>query len=243
MAKYGLIGKKLEHSFSIEYFRNKFRKEERRDTYENIELESEEELKRFIDKNAANYKGFNVTSPYKEAIIPLLDRLDNEAKEIGAVNTVKVSSTNKLIGYNTDHYGFALSLSDSMPIKEKTALILGTGGASKSVAYVLETLGFDYKFVSRNGVGDVLRYEDITTPIMASHYLIINSTPLGTYPDVLTCPSLPYQSITKDHFLFDLVYNPSETEFLKRGFVNGAKVCNGLSMLEHQAKKAWSIWQ
>ena len=185
----------------------------------------------------------NVTSPYKEVIIPLLDRLDNEAKEIGAVNTVKVSSTNKLIGYNTDHYGFALTLSDYLPIKEKKALILGTGGASKAIAYVLETMGFDYKFVSRNGVGDIYRYQDITDHVMAQHYLIINCTPVGTFPNVLACPSLPYNSISSDHVLIDLIYNPSQTEFLKRGFVNGAKICNGNTMLKHQAKKAWSIWQ
>lgn len=243
MAKYGLIGESLGHSFSKKYFRNKFEDEERNDSYENIEVASPVLLENFLKKSKTDFKGFNVTTPYKQAIMPFLDRIDSEAKKIGAVNTVKVSATNKLIGYNTDHYGFALTLSDYVPIKEKTALILGTGGASKAIAYVLETMGFDYKFVSRKGVGDIFRYEDLTDQVIAQHYLIINCTPLGTYPNVLACPSLPYQSITQDHVLIDLVYNPSETEFLKRGFVNGARVSNGYKMLEHQAKKAWTIWQ
>lgn len=243
MANYGLIGKTLGHSFSKEYFRNKFEKEARQDIYKNIEIETPQLLEKFLEKNKTNFKGFNVTSPYKEAIIPFLNRLEKDAKQIGAVNTIKVTPTNKLIGYNTDHYGFALTLSDYLPLKEKTALILGTGGASKAIAYVLKTMGFDYKFVSRKGIGEVYRYSDVTERIIKAHYLIINCTPVGTYPDVHACPVLPYQYLTNDHVLIDLIYNPKKTEFLKRGFVNGARVSNGFAMLEHQAKKAWAIWQ
>jgi shikimate dehydrogenase len=243
MGKYGLIGKSLGHSYSKEFFSTKFEKEQRQDTYENFEIESLDLLKTFLEERRLDYKGFNVTVPYKEAVMPFLDRLDNEAKAIGAVNTIKITATNKLIGYNTDHSGFALTLSDYLPIKKRTALILGTGGASKAIAYVLETMGFDFRFVSRNGVGDIFRYQDITRPVMAAHYLIINCTPIGTYPDIYRCPDLPYESISSDHVLIDLIYNPSQTEFLKRGFVNGARVCSGHKMLIHQAKKAWAIWQ
>ncbi|EDM44784.1 shikimate 5-dehydrogenase [unidentified eubacterium SCB49] len=243
MSRYGLIGKTLNYSFSKEFFSKKFEKEERDDTYENIELESPEALAQYLKNNKNDFKGFNVTSPYKEAVIPLLDRVNKEAKIIGAVNTIKVTPTKKLVGYNTDVYGFALTLSDFLPIKERTALILGTGGASKAIAQVLKTMDFDYKFVSRKGSDDIYSYQDLTDDVIKQHYLIINCTPLGTYPNVLVYPKIPYMSITKDHVLIDLIYNPSQTEFLKRGFTQGARVCNGLKMLNLQAKKSWSIWQ
>ncbi len=243
MAKYGLIGKTLKHTFSEEYFRKKFEKEERNDTYENFEIESPDLLEEFLEKRRLDSKGINVTAPYKEAVMPFLDRIDNEAKLIGAVNTIKITPTQKLIGYNTDDYGFAKTLTDFLPLKNKTALILGTGGASKAIAYVLKTMGFDYKFVSRNGVGDIYTYQNLTSRIMANHYLIINCTPLGSAIDPKSCPSIPYSEINSDHVLIDLIYNPSQTEFLKRGFANGARVCNGLKMLRNQADKSWHIWQ
>lgn len=243
MANYGLIGKSLDYSFSEEYFKNKFEEEKRQDSYRNIEVDTPQLLEKFLEKNKHSYKGFNVTIPYKETIIPFLDRVDNEAKAIGAVNTIKVNQHHKLIGYNTDHYGFALTLIDFLPLKEKTALILGTGGASKAIAYVLETMDFEYKYVSRNGIGDIYTYENLTEQVIKSHFLIINCTPVGTFPDTKSCPNLPYQYLNKEHVLIDLIYNPEKTEFLKRGFVRGARVSNGLKMLENQAKKSWSIWQ
>ncbi|NNJ82837.1 MAG: shikimate dehydrogenase, partial [Flavobacteriaceae bacterium] len=185
----------------------------------------------------------NVTIPYKETIIPYLDKIDKEAEKIGAVNTIKFRKNGKLIGYNTDHYGFAKALSDIFPIKEKTALILGTGGASKAIKYVLETMDFNYEVVSRQESPDTITYEELDEEVISNHLLIVNCTPLGTAPNIEECPKVPYRYITKDHVLFDLIYNPAETEFMKRGFLKGARVSNGRKMLEYQAKKSWRIWK
>lgn len=242
MAKYGLIGKDLSHSFSKTFFTYKFEQENRRDSYHNFELESLEEFPQLI-KNTEGLKGLNVTIPYKEAIIPYLYKLDKEAEKIGAVNTIKFRKDGKLIGYNTDHYGFAKALADFFPIKEKTALILGTGGASKAVQYVLDAMEFDYEVVSRKPTVDSIGYNSLSRDVMADHLLIVNCTPIGTSPNVNDCPKIPYQYLTRDHVLFDLIYNPRETEFMKRGFVKGARVINGLKMLENQAKKSWRIWK
>ncbi len=242
MAKYGLIGKDIGFSFSKAFFTTKFEQENRQDIYENFDVNCISLLKDILKEND-DIKGLNVTSPYKETVIPLLDRLDKEAKKIGAVNTIKIARDGRLIGYNTDHYGFARALSDYLPIKEKTALILGTGGASKAVAYVLEAMGFSYKFVSRTKAEGILVYADLNREIITNHYLIINCTPLGTFPNIQDYPDIPYQFLSKDHVLFDLIYNPRETEFLKMGYGKGAKVTNGIKMLEYQAKKAWSIWK
>lgn len=242
MAKYGLLGKDISFSFSKTFFMAKFEQENRQDTYENFDVDCIDKLKEVLKANP-NLKGLNVTIPYKEQVIPLLDRVDKEAKKIGAVNTIKISRDGKLVGYNTDHYGFAKALSDLLPIKEKTALILGTGGASKAIAYVLEAMGFSFKFVSRTKTDDNFSYEQLNRDIILNHYLIINCTPLGTFPDVHECPNIPYQFLGDDHVLFDLIYNPRESEFLKMGYGKGAKVTNGFKMLEYQAKKAWSIWK
>ena len=169
--------------------------------------------------------------------------MHKDASEIGAVNTIKISRKGKLIGYNTDHYGFAKALANLLPLKDKTALILGTGGASKAIAFVLEAMDFDYHFVSRTEAEQTLTYDALNRQCIQSHFLIVNCTPLGTFPDVHEFPNIPYQFLTSDHVLFDLIYNPRETEFMKRGFAKGARVSNGLKMLEHQAKKAWSIWK
>ena len=193
--------------------------------------------------NIKNLKGLNVTIPYKEEIIPYLDKLDKEAAKIGAVNTIKFLKGGRLIGYNTDHYGFAKALADFFPIKQKTALILGTGGASKAIKYVLEAMAFDYEVVSRKNSIDTIGYDELNEEVIADHLLIINCTPLGTVPNIKECPKIPYQYITEDHVMFDLVYNPGETEFMKRGFIKGARVSNGRKMLEHQAKKSWRIWK
>ena len=169
--------------------------------------------------------------------------MDKEAKQIGAVNTIKILRNGKLVGYNTDYYGFAKSLSNFLPIKEKTALILGTGGASKAIAYVLNTMGFEYNFVSRTKIDSNLTYNELSREIIQNHYLIVNCTPLGTFPNVQEFPNIPYQFLTNDHLLFDLIYNPKESEFLKMGYVKGARITNGMKMLEFQAKKSWSIWK
>lgn len=242
MAKYGLIGKDIGYSFSKTFFTAKFEHEKRTDTFENFDIESISKFNEIFDNND-DLKGLNVTIPYKEAVIPLLDRIDKEAKAIGAVNTIKVNKDGKLIGYNTDNYGFAKSLADYLPIKEKTALILGTGGASKAIAYVLEAMGFTYYFVSRTKTKGNLTYAELDRNIMLRHFLIVNCTPLGVFPNINQSPNIPYQHLTKDHVLFDLIYNPRETEFLKMGYAKGARVSNGMKMLEYQAKKSWSIWK
>ncbi len=242
MAKYGLIGKDLSHSFSKTFFTYKFEQENRKDSYHNFELENLEQFLEIIKKNT-DLKGLNVTIPYKEDIIPYLDKLDKEAQKIGAVNTIKFVKGGKLIGYNTDHYAFAKALADFFPLKEKTALILGTGGASKAIQYVLKMMDFKYRIVSRKKCDDTITYDAVTQDLVTNHYLIVNCTPLGTFPNIRECPKLPYQYISEDHVLFDLIYNPRETEFMKRGFVKGARVSNGLKMLEYQAKRAWKIWK
>jgi shikimate dehydrogenase len=173
----------------------------------------------------------------------MLDRLDKEAENIGAVNTIKILKNGRLAGYNTDHYGFAQALASFLPLDQKTALILGSGGSSKAIKYVLDAMDFDYKIVSRTAHENQLTYKDLNWELMEQHCLIINCTPVGTFPNITDCPDIPYQHITSKHLLFDLIYNPRETEFLKRGFAKGARVSNGLKMLEYQAKKAWSIWK
>ncbi|MEM7085452.1 MAG: shikimate dehydrogenase [Bacteroidota bacterium] len=242
MAKYGLIGKNIGYSFSMAFFSTKFEQEKRKDTYHNFDIENVNELTRILESQK-EIRGLNVTIPYKEDVIPMLDRLDKEAKKIGAVNTIKILKDGRLAGYNTDHYGFAQALSGFLPLTEKTALILGSGGSSKAIRYVLEAMNFEYKIVSRTPCDNGLTYKDLTQEIIERHCLIVNCTPVGTFPNVQDCPDIPYQYITRKHMLFDLIYNPRETEFLKRGFAKGAKVSNGLKMLEYQAKKAWSIWK
>jgi len=242
MAKYGLIGKNIGYSFSMAFFSTKFEQENRKDTYQNFDIESIDLLQSVLESENG-IKGLNVTIPFKESVIPILDRLDKEAEKIGAVNTIKILKDGRLAGYNTDHYGFAQSLASFLPLEEKTALILGSGGSSKAIKYVLDAMDFDYKIVSRTPDEHMLSYKDLNRELMEQHCLIINCTPVGTFPDVTDCPNIPYQHITSKHLLFDLIYNPRETEFLKRGFAQGARVSNGLKMLEYQAKKAWSIWK
>ena len=242
MATYGLLGRNISYSFSKGYFAHKFEVEKRKDTYENFDINSIEEFPKLL-KTVKKLKGFNVTIPYKESIIPFLDKLDPEAEKIGAVNTVKVKKNGKLIGFNTDHYGFAKSLEPFIPFEAKTALVLGTGGASKAITYVLDTLQFDYLTVSRVKTPETITYQEIDQNTLNNYYLIINCTPVGTFPEIEAYPQIPYHLLSKQHILFDLIYNPPQTEFLKRGFAAGARVCNGLSMLEHQANKSWAIWK
>ena len=242
MAKYGLIGKNIGYSFSKAFFTTKFSQENRTDTYLNFDIASIESLKDVIKSNET-LKGLNITIPYKESVIPLLDRIDKEAKKIGAINTIKIHQDGSLVGYNTDHYGFAKALADFLPLKEKSALILGTGGASKAVSYVLDAMNYKYQLVSRTKTETTLSYDELNEDLISNHLLIINCTPLGTFPKTQEFPDIPYQYLSKDHLLFDLIYNPLETVFLRLGRAQGTQVTNGLKMLEYQAKKAWSIWK
>ena len=241
MFKFGLIGKNIDYSFSKKYFSEKFESENLPHSYENFDISSIDFFKEIISETT-DLKGLNVTIPYKEKIIQYLDFLDETAEKIGAVNTIKISEEKKLTGYNTDFYGFQKSLEKFLPLQKKTALILGTGGASKAVAYALENLGFDFKFVSRTENPNSISYKSLSKSILENHLLIINCTPLGTFPNIHEYPAIPYEFITENHLLFDLIYNPAETEFLKQGKIRGAKTANGLRMLELQAEKAWEIW-
>lgn len=242
MAKYGLIGTNLGYSFSKTFFTIKFEKEKRKDTYHNFDVDSISKLPEIL-KNNPSLKGLNVTHPFKETVLPYLDRVDKEAARIGAVNTIKILGDGSLVGYNTDHYGFAKALADYFPLEERTAIILGTGGASKAVEYVLKMMEFKYKVVSRQKAADTITYQQLTKELFSTYHLIINCTPLGGFPNVQEYPNIPYNFISRNHMLFDLIYNPRETEFLKRGFAQGARVTNGLKMLEYQAKKSWNIWK
>lgn len=247
MKKFGLVGYPLSHSFSKKYFAEKFLKEGIEDAvYDNYEIEDVAvSLKKAIAEQKGELKGLNVTIPHKQNVIPLLDELDEAAADIGAVNVIKVFSDGKLKGYNSDYYGFKKSLENFVGlenIKGLKALILGTGGASKAVRKALEDLSIDYQYVSRTSSDGVIAYSDITDEIISEYKLIINSTPLGMYPKVDNCPALPYDKIGEGYYLYDLVYNPEETLFMKKGRDNGAKAIHGLEMLHLQAEKAWEIW-
>jgi shikimate dehydrogenase len=244
MNTYGLIGKDLNHSFSPSYFANKF-KEEGIDNcvYQLFPLSQIEDFKKLL-RTQSNLQGLNVTIPYKTAIIPFLDELSPQAMAIGAVNTIKFDN-DKLIGHNTDVYGFQTSLEAGLSLKQgqSKALILGTGGASKAVAYALKELNIRYQYVSRTASKGILNYENLNGVTINEHLIIINTTPLGMYPNVNHCPDLPYEAIQEKHLLYDLVYNPKETLFIKKGKSNKATTINGLKMLHLQAEKAWKIWQ
>ena len=248
MDYYGLIGYPLTHSFSAQFFTEKFRREEIDAEYLNFEIEDILEIRRVILFNQY-LRGLNVTIPYKEKVIPFLHKMSPEAEKIGAVNTIKVDRLKgdmyfyELTGYNTDYIGFKKSLSPLIkPDMHKKALILGTGGASKAVAYSLTSMGIEWIYVSRSKGEGRISYDELSSDIMAERKLIVNTTPLGTYPNIENCPGIPYSMLTKDHLLYDLVYNPEETLFLRRGREQGAVTKNGKEMLELQALEAWSIW-
>jgi shikimate dehydrogenase len=241
MATYGLLGRNISYSFSKNYFEQFFISKNLRHNYLNFDIESVDQITKIL-KEHPEVKGLNITIPFKEEIIPLLYKTDKEAKTIGAVNTVKVSKKGNLVGYNTDHYGFAKSLAEHFPMTEKTALILGTGGASKAIAYVLSSLNFDYRFVSREKKDGFLTYNELNKELIEKHKLIINCTPLGTSPNINQFPKIPYEGVGSKHLLFDLTYNPKLTVFLKLGKDQGAQIVNGEGMLLYQAKKSWEIW-
>ena len=242
MRKFGLLGRNISYSFSKSYFAQKFKVEGTDATYENFDLHEITEIGEVLERNPA-LKGFNVTIPYKEEIIPFLSELDPVAGEIGAVNTVKVSKEGKLTGFNTDYFGFCESIKPYLNENHKKALILGTGGASKAIAYGLGSMGIPYKFVSRNaGGGERLFYEQLSETVMQEHQVIINCTPLGTFPKTEEHPAIPIHLISPRHLVFDLIYNPSQTRLMKLSTGEGATTVNGLRMLELQAEKAWEIW-
>lgn len=242
MPNFGLIGRNISYSFSKSHFTEKFEKEGINYTYENFDLEDISEFPSVI-KNNPELLGLNVTIPYKESIIPYLDELNDVAIEIGAVNTIKIESSGKLKGYNTDCYGFEKSIQPLLKPQHKRALILGTGGASKGVAYGLKNLSIPFDFVSRqNNENAQFTYDDLNDNILKSYQIIINCTPIGTYPNVNECPEIPYDAISKEHLLYDLIYNPIQTKFLICGEIKGAAITNGLTMLDLQAQKSWDIW-
>ncbi|MBN1184425.1 MAG: shikimate dehydrogenase [Bacteroidales bacterium] len=246
MRIFGLIGYPLSHSFSQRYFTEKFVKSGFVDyQYKNFEIPDVRELPHLVAVNP-DLEGLNITIPYKEQVIQYLDAIDPEADKIKAVNTIKITRNGNKVhlkGFNTDAFGFEASLKPLLMPHHNKALILGTGGASKAVAYVLEKLNIEYKYVSRNPKAiNHLGYDMLEARIMENYHIIINSSPLGTYPNVESSPPIPYHLITSKHLLHDLVYNPPETAFMIKGQEQGAVVKNGYDMLVGQAEKAWEIW-
>ena len=256
MEKYGLIGYPLRHSFSIGYFNEKFKSEGINAEYVNFEIPQINDFMEVIEENP-NLRGLNVTIPYKEQVIPFLNELDPDTAKIGAVNVIKIIRQQKgkvkLIGYNSDIIGFTQSIQPLLQAHHKKALILGTGGASKAVYHGLKNLGIESVFVSRTHKADgMLTYEELTPEIMAEYTVIVNCTPVGVlfrsctpvgmFPKVDFCPNIPYELLTPNHLLYDLLYNPNVTLFMKKGEAQGAVVKNGLEMLLLQAFAAWEIW-
>lgn len=244
MHNYGLIGKSLKHSFSQGYFAKKFADLGLNDfSYKNYEIEAVSSLKEVITTN--NLLGLNITIPYKEEVLTLLDSIDPQAKQIGAVNCIAIRER-KLIGYNTDVYGFSQSIKPFLDNRHERALILGTGGASKAVAFALKQIGVEVFFVSSKSnatKANTFAYSDLNAAIFNAFKLIVNCSPLGTFPATEERPDLPYHYLTPDHFVYDLVYNPVETKLLRLAKEKGCLVMNGYSMLQLQAEKSWEIWQ
>ncbi|MDY3669697.1 MAG: shikimate dehydrogenase [Prevotella sp.] len=244
MDKYGLIGYPLGHSFSIGYFNEKFQNECIDATYENFEIPSIENLTEILDSNP-ELKGLNVTIPYKEKVISYLDSISPEARAIGAVNVIKVThkgNKTELKGYNSDVIGFTQSIEPLLERYHKKALVLGTGGASKAIIFSLKSLGIETLTVSRYERHGCVRYEDITPEMIKEYNVIVNCTPCGMYPQTDDCPNLPYEAMDNHTLLYDLIYNPDETLFLKKGKAQGATVKNGLEMLLLQAFASWNFW-
>lgn len=252
VVKYGLIGKDIGYSFSRSFFKAKFEKENIAASYQNLDCKDIEAIKNYLADT--RIQGFNVTIPYKEVVIPLLDDLDEDARAIGAVNTIKRMPDGTLKGYNTDFIGFRESLVNSeegsmfkIALRESkiklNALILGTGGASKAIVYALTKMGVNCQYISRKRTANAITYNDIDEDLMKNTWLIVNCTPLGTFPDINQTPDIPFDFITLSHIVYDLIYNPSETLFLREAKERGATTFNGLPMLEGQANASWKIWQ
>lgn len=246
MEAYGLVGYPLGHSFSASYFANKFASEGIEATYENFELSDVSQLPSLIAERP-ELRGVNVTIPHKQAVIPLLDALSDEAREIGAVNVVRISrladGTVRTMGYNSDVIGFVASLRPLLLPHHRRALVLGSGGASKAVVFGLQKLGIIPTYVSRTKATDRLTYAELTPEVLAAHHVIVNCSPVGMFPHVDEAPNLPYHLLTPHHLCYDLVYNPLETAFMRKASEQGAVVKNGLEMLHLQAEAAWEMWQ
>lgn len=241
--RFGLLGKNISYSFSKGYFTAKFEKDAATNySYENFDLDEISEFEDLIKNNHEELAGINVTIPYKEAVMPFLDKLSKKAKLIGAVNTIKFTKKGKLKGYNTDYYGFKKAIKPLLQSQHKKALILGTGGASKGVCFALDELGITYTFVSRIKNENTISYEDLDKDTFESHTIVINATPVGTSPDIAAFPLIPYEFFTPQHIAFDLIYNPPVTQFLNKAFAKGAQTKNGYDMLVYQAEKSWEIW-
>lgn len=250
--KYGLIGKDIGYSFSRSFFKSKFEKERINASYQNFDCVDYNEIREVLKDRRV--KGFNVTIPYKEKVISLIDELDIAALEIGAVNTIKRLPDGRLKGYNTDYIGFTASLlgSEEGNLFKKIleggsiqpqALIFGTGGASKAVVYALEKMGVKCQYISRKRSKNALAYDEIDEELVKNNWLFVNCTPLGTFPEVDIFPDLPYEYLDESHIVYDLIYNPPETTFLRKARAQGASTFNGLAMLEGQALASWEIWQ
>lgn len=243
MNRYGLIGYPLSHSFSEQYFANKFLLEGITDSvYQNFPIQDISDLEKLVVETP-NLKGLNVTIPYKEKVLPFLTSCNEIVNSIGACNCIRIENQT-LFGYNTDVIGFEKSLLEHLKPHHSKGLILGEGGAAKAVAYVFDKLGIEYLYVVRKRTSENRRvlYSDLTNSLIASHTVIVNSTPLGTYPNVFECPSINYEALTSRHYLYDLVYNPEKTLFLQKGQEKGAVIKNGYEMLLLQAEESWRIW-
>ena len=240
--RFGLVGKNIDYSFSKKYFTEKFAAALFDDcSYENFDLLIIDDFLKTITENP-DLKGLNVTIPYKESVIPYLDKLSKNAEKIGAVNVIKFTKKGKLKGFNSDYYGFMKSLEPMLQLYHKKALILGTGGAAKAVAFALEKLGILFTFVSREEKEGMIDYDLINVTTFDNYQIFINCTPLGTSPNTKEFPPIPYDYFTDKHIAFDLIYNPEETVFLKKAKKKGATIKNGYDMLVLQAEKSWEIW-
>ena len=240
MRTFGLIGKNIDYSFSRSYFKQKFERENILDAqYVNFDIPRIDD---FFKIRNARHAGYNVTIPYKASIIPFLDGISTEAQEIGAVNTVKIIN-GKYIGYNTDAAGFSRSLKPLLQPCHLKALVLGNGGASKAVVFALKKMNIPFLVAARNPLSGQIPFQDIDRKLLVSHQIVINCTPVGTYPDIEHSPPLPYTAITAEHLLYDLIYNPAKTRFLAEGEAQHAQIKNGYEMLVLQAEEAWKIWQ
>jgi len=241
--KFGLLGKDISYSFSKKYFSEKFQALGLKDyKYNNFDIPEIEEFPFLLYHREDEFRGINVTIPYKQSVMRYLDDVDEDARNIGAVNTIKITDDNKLIGYNTDFYGFQKAIQPLLKSNHKKALILGTGGASKAIAYAFDKMNIEYKFVSRKVSEGMFLYSILNEEILKEYTVIVNSSPVGTHPNVDESPNIPFQFVTNNHLLFDLIYNPAETKFLSEGEKRGAIIKNGLEMLQLQAEKSWEIW-
>lgn len=239
---FGLIGRNIGFSFSKNYFTSRFHEENKENySYLNFDIDYITKLPKILAENPS-ICGLNITIPYKEAVLPYLDKLSIKSKLVGAVNVVKITKNGALKGYNTDYIGFKKALKPLLLPHHKKALILGSGGASKAVAYALKTMGIPCNFVSRKKENDLIKYNEINEQTFQEYQIIINTTPVGTFPNTEAFPPIPYTFFSPNHIAFDLIYNPEETQFLSKAKENGAVVKNGLDMLLFQAEKAWDIW-